>query len=127
MTKREDVMKAVAALFFLLAGPAWAPLSVHAEEKSAPPLSRERESGFRALDIRVAGVEALVARIDDPAYKASMVAVVEDFKKRREDLKKNFDQIQFDALMHNVNRNYQIVSLWLKSPRTPAQSGEKKS
>lgn len=119
-------MKAATALFFLVSGLAWVPLSVYAEEKSTPPPSREQESVFRALDIRVAGVEALVARIDDPAYKASMVTVVEDFKKRRDDLRKNFDQVQFDALMHNVNRNYQIVSLWLKSPRTPAPSGEKK-
>src|SRR5262245_7009417 len=119
-------MKTAAVWFFLAVVQSWIPLSMPAGEKPAPPPSREQETVFRALDIRVAGVEALVARIDDPTYKASMIAVIEDFKKRRDDLKKNFDQVQFDALMHNVNRNYQIVSLWLKPPRTPAPSREKK-
>jgi hypothetical protein len=124
---------------------AWGALGIssalHAEEKLparqpiATALTAEQVAGFRVLDIRLAGLESVAAKIGDPDYRTSIEATIADFKKLRDKLKSNFEQAQFDTLNHNVNRHYQIVSLWLKPPRYRAPpekdaapaSGEKKT
>jgi hypothetical protein len=85
----------------------------------AIPLTAEQKAALEALDVRVAGVEALIVKIDDPPYKASVIAAVADFKKRRAVQAKNFDAGLYEALMHAVISRYQVVSLWLTPPRVP--------
>jgi hypothetical protein len=83
------------------------------------PLTAEEQAALRAVDVRIAGVEALIAKIDDPAYKASVISAVEDLKRRRAALAKKFDPGLYEALMHAVISRYQVVALWLTPPRLP--------
>lgn len=103
------------------------------------PLTSEQKAALHAVDVRMAGVEALLAKIDDPDYKATAIKVLADLQKRRAAMGKNFDQGLYEALMHAVISRYQTVALWLTPPRTsgpgakpvtvpaPAAPSEKKS
>ena len=81
------------------------------------PLTPEQKNALEAVDVRIAGVEALVAKIDDPAYRENCVAAVKDLKKRRGSLEKNFDPALYESLMHSVISRYQVIALWLTPPR----------
>lgn len=83
------------------------------------PLTAEQKTALRAVDVRIAGVESLVAKIDDPAQKAAHVTAVADLKKRRAAMEKNFDPGLYETLMHSVISRYQTVALWLTPPRVP--------
>lgn len=83
------------------------------------PLTAEQKTALRAVDVRIAGVESLVAKIDDPAQKAANVTAVADLKKRRAAMEKNFDPGLYETLMHSVISRYQTVALWLTPPRVP--------
>ncbi len=107
-----------------------APIATHAQDytvdkpaesarSSAVPLTPEQQAALEAIDIRVGAVEALAAKIDDPAYKGAVLSAVKDFRKRRAALAKSFDQGLYEALMHSVISRYQIVALWLKPPALP--------
>jgi len=90
----------------------------------AVPLTAEQKVALHAVDVRLAGVEALVEKIDDPAYKATVVSSLEDLKKRRAAMEKNFDQGLYEVLMHAVITRYQVVALWLKPPRIPGPAAQ---
>lgn len=111
---------------FLLAGAA--SLSVGAQDhvtdkpaaKAPPvaiPLTAEQKAALRAVDVRIGGVEALLAKVDDPVYRAKEVKAVADMKKRRAGLEKNFDPMTYETLMHSVISRYQVIALWLTPPR----------
>ena len=86
------------------------------------PLTAEQKTALRAVDVRIAGVESLVAKIDDPVQKAANVTAVADLKKRRAAMEKNFDPELYEALMHSVISRYQTVALWLTPPRVPGSA-----
>lgn len=89
--------------------------------KKAPPvaipLTDEQKAALRAVDVRLAGLEALLARVDDSAYRAKEAKAVVDMKKRRAELEKNFDPMTYETLMHSVISRYQVIALWLTPPR----------
>jgi hypothetical protein len=81
------------------------------------PLTPEQKTALQAVDARIAGIEALIAKIDDSAYKATSVGAVTDLKRRRVSLEKNFEPGLYESLMHSVISRYQIIALWLTPPR----------
>lgn len=83
------------------------------------PLTDEQKAALRAVDARLAGLEALLAKVDDPAYRAKEASAVADMKKRRAGLEKNFDPMTYETLMHSVISRYQVIALWLTPPRLP--------
>jgi hypothetical protein len=83
------------------------------------PLTPQEKAQLAAVDIRLAAVEALVSKIDDPAFKSSTVSAIADIKKRRAAIEKKFDPAGYETLMHLVIGRYQIVALWLEPPRIP--------
>ena len=88
------------------------------------PLTPEQVTALQAVDIRVAGIEGLAAKIDDVAYKANTDAAIAHLKKRRKALEKNFDAGLYEALMHSVISRYQLVALWLTPPRLPTPAAK---
>jgi hypothetical protein len=84
------------------------------------PLTAEQRASLHAVGVRLAAVEALAEKIDDPAYKAATVTAIADLKKRSKALEKNFDAGLYESLMHSVISRYQIVALWLAPARLPA-------
>jgi hypothetical protein len=83
------------------------------------PLTDEQKAALRAVDVRLAGLESLLAKVDDPTYRAREARAVADMKKRRAALEKNFDPMTYDSLMHSVISRYQVIALWLTPPRLP--------
>src|SRR5688572_8641944 len=63
-------------------------------------LTPEQRTALAAVDARLAGVEAIAAKIDDLDYKAEVARQIEDMKKSRLAIEKNFDQSRYEALMH---------------------------
>jgi len=102
----------------------------YATEKPPPvsevviPLTSEEQTALAAVDVRIAGVEAIAAKIEDPAYKASTLASIVDLKRRRASLGKKFDPGLYETLMHSVISRYQIVALWLKPPLLPPSAAK---
>lgn len=90
----------------------------------AIPLTDEQKAALRAVDVRIKGVETLIARIDDPAYRAREARAVADMKKRRAGLEKNFDPMTYESLMHSVISRYQVIALWLTPPRESVPSAK---
>jgi hypothetical protein len=88
------------------------------------PLTPGEKAQLASVDIRLAAVEALVAKIDDPNFRSSTVSALADLKKRRAALGKKFDSAGFETLMHQVIGRYQVVALWLQPPRIPAPADE---
>jgi hypothetical protein len=86
---------------------------------AATPATPEQLATLRAVDVRIAGVESLLPKIDDAAQKAAVAAAIADFRKRRAALEKNFDPGLQEALMHAVISRYQSTALWLTPPRIP--------
>lgn len=110
----------------VLAGAAAAPAAAQESPTDKPaakappvaiPLTEEQKSALRAVDVRLAGVEALLAKVDDPVYRAKEEKAVADMKKRRAGLEKNFDPMTYETLMHSVISRYQVIALWLTPPR----------
>jgi hypothetical protein len=100
----------------------WTTRTVFADDPSAVAdnsLTPEQKAALKSVDVRLAALESLATRIDDPAYKSEVARQIEDLKKRRLEIEKNFDQAAYEALMHNVISRYQVVGLWLKSPPLP--------
>lgn len=85
--------------------------------QSAPGITPEQESALRAIDGRIDALAELGARVEDTAYRTATVAAVEDFRRRRRALAREYDAGLYEALMHAVISRYQVVSLWL----TPAR------
>src|SRR5262245_32220517 len=79
-------------------------------------LTPEQKAALAALDSRLAGVETLARKIDDGSYKVEVVRQIEDLKKSRSAIEKDFDQGRYEVLMHSVISRYQVIALWLKSP-----------
>jgi len=90
----------------------------------AIPLTDEQKAALRAVDVRIKGVETLIAKIDDPAYRAREARAVADMKKRRTGLEKNFDPMTYESLMHSVISRYQVIALWLTPPRESVPSAK---
>jgi len=82
-------------------------------------LTAEQKAALAALDVRLAAVETLATKIDDPAYKSEVARQFEDLKRSRLKIEKDFDPAAYEALMHSVISRYQIIALWLKSPPLP--------
>jgi hypothetical protein len=93
------------------------------ESAASTPLTEEQKTALAAIDARMAGVEALAAKIDDPEYRATVASQIEDLKKRRLAMEKNFDPGLYEALMHSVISRYQVIALWLKPPALPRPPG----
>lgn len=91
----------------------------------AIPLTDEQKAALRAVDVRIKGVEALIEKIDDPVYRAKEAKAVDDMKKRRAGLEKNFDPMTYETLMHSVISRYQVIALWLTPPRESVPSARK--
>jgi hypothetical protein len=89
------------------------------EAASADNLTPEQKTALAAVDVRLAAVEALAAKIDDADYKTEVEKQIEDLKKRRLALEKNFDPALYETLMHSVISRYQVTALWLKPPPLP--------
>lgn len=89
------------------------------------PLTDEQKAALRAVDVRIKGVEAMVARIDDATYRAKEAKAVADMKKRRAGLETNFDPMTYESLMHSVISRYQVIALWLTPPRESAPLAKK--
>ena len=66
----------------------------------AIPLTDEQKAALRAVDVRIAGVEALLAKVDDLVYRAKEAKAVADMKKRRAGLEKNYDPMTYETLMN---------------------------
>ena len=86
-------------------------------------LTGDQKTALAAVDARLKGVEAIIAKVDDPDYKIECVKSLEDLTKRKVALEKNFDQGLHEALMHSVISRYQVVALWLTPPRVPLPAG----
>ncbi len=89
----------------------------------ATPLTDEQKNALTAIDARIVGLEAIVAKVDDADYKDDCQKAVADLKKRRKALETTYDQGLSEALMHSVISRYQVVALWLTPPRLPAPPG----
>ena len=83
-------------------------------------LTVEQKAALAAVDARLAGVKTLAAKINDPGYKAEVARQIEDLKKSRLAIERNYDQGAYEALMHSVISRYQVIALWLKEPPLPA-------
>lgn len=92
-------------------------------EVAPTPLTDEQKTALAAIDARIVGLEAIVAKVDDADYKDDCVKAVADLKKRRKALETSYDQGLSEALMHSVISRYQIVALWLTPPRLPPPAG----
>ena len=84
------------------------------------PLTPAEKATLHAIEVRLVGVEALAAKIDDPKYQASVQADIGDMKKRHAALEKKYDAGPAEALMHSVISRYQIVALWLRPAPLPS-------
>ena len=82
-------------------------------------LTSEQKQALAAVDVRLAAVETLAAKIEDPNYKAEVARQIEDLKKNRLAIEKSFDQGRYEVLMHSVISRYQVIALWLKAPLLP--------
>jgi len=89
------------------------------EAVAGDTLTPEQKTALAAVDVRLAGVEALAAKIDDSDYKAEVAKQIEDLKKRRLAIEKNFDPGLYEVLMHSVISRYQVIGLWLKPAPLP--------
>ncbi len=87
---------------------------------AANALTPEQKAALAAVDARLVGVETIAAKIDDPAYKAEVARQIEELKKTRLAVEKDFDQGRYEALMHSVISRYQVIALWLQAPPLPA-------
>jgi Domain of Unknown Function (DUF1080) len=84
-------------------------------------LTAEQKAALAAVDVRLVAVVGIAAKIDDPDYQAEVARQIEDLKRSRLKIEKNFDQAAYEALMHSVISRYQVIALWLKEPPLPAQ------
>jgi len=122
MRKVNHPVVLVALLTIGLAAIALAARNVLAEE---PPvvdgnsLTAEQKTALAAVAARLVAVEALAAKIDDPAYKADVARQIAELKKNQLAIERNFDQGAYDALMHSVISRYQVIGLWFKAPSVP--------
>jgi hypothetical protein len=82
-------------------------------------LTAEQKAALAAVDARLAGVETIAAKIDDSNYRAEVARQIDDLKKTRLAIEKNFDPGRYEALMHSVISRYQVVALWLRAPPLP--------
>ncbi len=105
------------AIGLIAVGPAGR--KVFADDVAAGSLTAEQKSALAAVDVRLAAVEAIAAKIDDPGYQSEVARQIEDLKKTRLAVEKDFDQGRYEALMHSVISRYQVIALWLKSPALP--------
>src|SRR5262245_29867833 len=90
-----------------------------ADDLAGNLLTPEQKTALAAVDVRLAGVETLAAKIVDPDYKADVARQIEDLKKTRLAIEKNFDSGRYEALMHSVISRYQVIALWLKTSPLP--------
>jgi hypothetical protein len=97
-------------------------IGLTAAEPADNTLTPEQKAALAAVEVRLAGVVALAAKIDDPNYKAEVARQIEDLKKRRLAIEKNFDPGLYEVLMHSVISRYQVIALWLKPATLPAPS-----
>jgi hypothetical protein len=95
-------------------------IGLTAAEPADNSLTPEQKAALAAVDVRLAGVVALAAKIDDPNYKAEVARQIEDLKKRRLAIEKNFDPGLYEVLMHSVISRYQVIALWLRPAPLPA-------
>src|SRR5262245_38526954 len=95
-------------------------IGLTAAEPADHALTPEQKAALAAVDVRLAGVVALAAKIDEPNYKAEVARQIEDLKKRRLAIEKNFDPGLYEVLMHSVISRYQVIALWLKPAPLPA-------
>jgi hypothetical protein len=116
----EIVPLSVLAFSFTAAEPP--PGQVLADELAAATgssLTAEQKTALAAVEVRLAAVERLAAKIDDADYKAEVTRQIEELQKTRLALEINFDQGRYEALMHSVISRYQVIALWLKTPPLP--------
>ena len=102
-------------------------IGLTAAEPADNTLTPEQKTALAAVDVRLAGVVALAAKIDDPNYKAEVARQIDDLKKRRLAIEKNFDPGLYEVLMHSVISRYQVIALWLKPAPLPAPSPRPRS
>jgi hypothetical protein len=86
-------------------------------------LTPKQKTVLAAVDARIVGVEAIIAKVDDPEYKEDILSQLAELKKSRLELEKNFDQGLYEVLMHSVISRYQVIALWLKAPALPPPPG----
>ena len=119
----------IAALFALVVSATALCGQDYSTDKPAPaptitvPLTPEQKTALQAVDIRIAGVEALAAKVEDPAYRENCSSAIRDLKRRRVSLEKNFEPGLYEALMHSVISRYQVIALWLTPPRLAPREG----
>ena len=83
-------------------------------------MSPEQKAALAAVDVRLAGVEALAAKIDDPKYKAEVARQIGDLKKRRLAIEKNFDPGLYEVLMHD----YEVCTVWATNAADHVRMGK---
>ena len=113
----------LATLGLAAAEPAAKVTSAELDAVVGTALTPEQKIVLAAVDARIVGVEAIIAKVDDPEYKEDILSQLADLKKRRLELEKNFDQGLYEVLMHSVISRYQVIALWLKAPALPPPPG----
>ncbi len=114
---RKTDFTLVLAIGLIAAGPG--PKELFADEQVSSAqntLTPEQRAALAAVDVRLASVEDLAAKIDDPDYRATVAKQIENLNERRLALEENFDPALHESLMHSVISRYQVMALWLKPP-----------
>ena len=113
---------AVAALG--LAGPV-AFLRGASEAPAAATLTADQKAALDVLDGVIARFDALLERDDDARHKAATKARLDEFKERRNALRKDYDQGRYDELRVDLNLEYQRLASWMAPPKTPPPASQR--
>ena len=76
-------------------------------------LTPVQKSAVDALDVMLAGYDALIAKITDSDYKASTVKLLDALKSRRDVVRRNFEQGFYNDLKLDIYHEYQRTAAWL--------------
>ncbi len=88
----------------------------------------EQKALLQAMDDQVARLEALLAKDENASHAATVKAVVETLKQRRDAfLRVAFDQGKYDELRYDINVAYQRLNLWLAPPVAPKAAAKAKA
>lgn len=96
-----------------------------AETKSDAPapkpaaLTAEQKTALKIADNVIAKFTALLAKDDDAKHRAATQRLLDDYRKRRDALRQEFDQSRYDELRVELNLEYQRLARWLAPPNNP--------
>ncbi len=86
----------------------------------------EQKALLQALSAELTRFDTMLAKDDDAAHAATVKAVLDGFKQRRDAMNKiTFDQGRYDELRFDINVEYQRLAMWLVPPGTPAPGAKR--